>query len=120
MKRNSFSLIEILIALAVMLVGIVGVMSLFPVGLRASKVAENYTLAGILAQQAIDNSRLTAYGSLADSADNSFASPDDDFSWDLDEEDAAVSNLKEITITIKWPDLGATRSEDFVTYRADY
>ena len=119
MKKRGFSLLEILIALAVMLVGIVGVMSLFPVGLRASKVAENYTLAATLAQQAMDEAKLTAFGSLGDVSSTQFSSPDDNFSW-ARTVTTPQTNLEQIAITISWSDLGATRSEDFVTYRANY
>lgn len=118
MKKRGFSLLEILIALAVMLVGIVGVMSLFPVGLRASKVAENYTLAAILAQYAIDEAKLTAFGGLSND-NGTFLAPDDAFSWDR-VVDTPLANLEQITITISWSDLGLTRSEEFVTYRANY
>ena len=119
MSKKGFSLLEILIALAVMLVGIVGVMSLFPVGLRASKVAENYTLAAILAQQKIDEAKLTGFASLGDVVDTPFLSPDNNFSW-AQIVSTPLSNLKQITITIRWSDLGSTRKEDFVTYRANY
>lgn len=120
--KQGFSLLEILMALAVMLVGIVGIMALFPVGLRASKVGENYTLAAILAQRVMEEAKLTPFASLADISETAFSSPDDNFKWSLDVEDDAKlpSILKKITVTIKWSDLGGTRQEDFVTYRANY
>ena len=114
---------EILIALAVMLVGVVGIMSLFPVGLRASKVGENYMLASILAQYTLDEARLTSYASLSDSLTRTaFSSPDDKFSWTraINNPTPPVANLKTITVDIYWSDLGTDRYEEFITYRANY
>ncbi len=48
-KYKAFTLIEILIAMSVLIVGLVGVLSLFPVGLNATKKAIEDTNAALIA-----------------------------------------------------------------------
>ena len=56
-KNSGFTLIEVVFALAVLLIGLVGVLALFPVGLTASKKAGDYTTAALVAEQVLANIR---------------------------------------------------------------
>jgi prepilin-type N-terminal cleavage/methylation domain-containing protein len=52
--RRGFTLVEVIIALVILGIGLVGVIQLFPMGLRSCARAENGTRAAILAQQIME------------------------------------------------------------------
>ena len=54
-RRRSFTVLEVIIALAILGIGLVGLIQLFPMGLEASRRAENNTRAAILAQQILES-----------------------------------------------------------------
>ena len=133
MKKDSgFSLLEILIAMAILIIGVTAVVNLFPVGLNASKRAANFTMAGILAQEKMaelmylgyDNwtgidSGLSAVGT--DSGfENSFPEPDEAYSWHIRWDDPGINNIAAITLQVYWLDRGIQRYATFITYIADY
>ena len=60
MKRHGFTLIEVLIAMGVIAVGLIALVTLFPIGLRSSRLAGDFTIASFIGQQALDNIRAAA------------------------------------------------------------
>lgn len=60
MKRHGFTLIEVLIAMGIIAVGLIALVTLFPVGLRSSRLAGDFTIASFIGQQALDNIRAAA------------------------------------------------------------
>jgi len=58
--RQGFTLIEVIAALAIIGLGLVGILSLFPVGIDASKRAGDLTNATILGQSVLDQIRSAA------------------------------------------------------------
>lgn len=50
-KQSGFSFIEILVALAILGLGIVAIMALFPVGMNAERRSEIYTMASLIAEK---------------------------------------------------------------------
>lgn len=52
--QNGISLIETLIALTILIIGVLAIVQLFPLGLKASQQAKNITLATNLAQAKIE------------------------------------------------------------------
>lgn len=119
--KKAFSLLEILIALAVMLVGIVGTASLFPVGLRASSVTSNITKATILAERVLSSIKFSGYASLPSPPDTSpwtqFTTPDDtDFWWQWVITDPGVTNLKQVEIRIGWDDRDTPYSDNYISF----
>ena len=61
---QAFSLIELVIAMAILSVGLVGSMRVFPLGLRASQRAEISSRAAIAAQRAIESLKLKPWDEL--------------------------------------------------------
>ena len=70
MKRHGFTLIEVLIAMGIIAMGLIALVTLFPVGLRSSRLAGDFTIASFIGQQALDNIRAAAQ--LYDPVDSSF------------------------------------------------
>ena len=134
---KGFSLLEILIAIAILVVGVASVVNMFPVGLHAAKRGADFTSAGILAQEKMAEVMYLGY----DHIDNGtaplihpditgipgnmgtnvkvFPSPDDQYSWHLDLVDTTTANLAKVTLWIYWNDRGTQRNEPFITYIAD-
>ena len=71
--NKGFTLIEVLIAMAVIGVGLIALVTLFPLALESSRLAGDFTTASFVAQQALDNIRATAQ--VYDPADQSFDDP---------------------------------------------
>jgi prepilin-type N-terminal cleavage/methylation domain-containing protein len=136
-RDNGFSLLEILIALAILVVGVAAIVNVFPVGLHASKRAADFTSAGILAQEKMAELMYLGYDNLIDIDDNcgygnqlfnfssnndtgkiSFLSPDDAYSWRIILNNTVVNNLRKATLGIYWNDRGNERYEPFITYIA--
>ncbi len=147
-KHSGFTLIEIVFALAVLLIGLVGVLALFPVGLTASKKAGDYTTAALVAEQVIANIRSAGYNvytvgwykpsptdpppgfRYVDGLDGNTLTTADDlpegFSWSAVVTNTNISNLSRVSLAIYWVDQLARddpagyRMENFVTYLAKY
>ena len=61
---DGFSLIELVISMAILSVGLVGAMRVFPLGLRASQRAESSSRAAIVAQRTIESLKLKSWDDL--------------------------------------------------------
>ena len=53
-------MIEVLLAMGIIAVGLIALVTLFPVGLRSSRLAGDFTIASFIGQQALDNIRAAA------------------------------------------------------------
>ncbi len=58
--NRGFTLIEVLIAMAVIAIGLISLVTLFPIGLRSTRLAGDFTTASFIAQQSLDNIRAAA------------------------------------------------------------
>ena len=140
MKRDKgFSLLEILIALVILIIGVVSVINLFPVGLHASRRAADFSSIAMLAQAKMAELMYLGYSNWtsvdedltgipsdtsdlpADDGKNTFDAPDDAYKWFIDVVQAeGLSNLAKVTLWVYWLDRGEERYETFITYIADY
>lgn len=64
-RRAGFSLVELVIALAILTVGLLGAMRVFPVGLRVSQRAEARSRAVMAAQRTLELLKLAPWEELA-------------------------------------------------------
>lgn len=124
--RSGFTLLEILIALAILVVGVAAIVNVFPVGLRATKRAADFTSIGILAQEKMAEAMYLGYDGLTEikgintaSGIYSFPSEDDKYSYRIFYDAVTgIANLREVTLAIYWNDRGVQRDEMFTTYIA--
>ena len=64
-KTRGFTLIEVLVAMVILAIGILGVTILFPAALRDSQRASSLTVAAVYAESVIDMLRAQGYRSIA-------------------------------------------------------
>ena len=62
--HTGFSLVELIIAIAILSVGLIGALRVFPIGLRASQRAEAGSRAAMAAQRAIESLKLKTWNEL--------------------------------------------------------
>lgn len=128
-KSKAFTLVEILLALAILGVGLVSILSLFTIGTHSARRALNVTRASLLAQLTLEELKLlsiTNYDGITDGTDvdsySAALSEYTDFSLALDVTDnplgAGIPNLKKVELTVSWNN--GNSSEVFVTYVAKY
>ncbi len=75
-KITGFTLLEVLISMAIIGVGLIALLTLFPIGLRSSRLAGDFTTASFIGQQALDNIRASAQ--VYDPGDGGFGRVDGD------------------------------------------
>ena len=118
-RVSGFSLVELIIALAILSVGIVGAMRVFPVGLRASRRAELNSRAVMAAQRALESLKLKPGSDLVDGEtteqDGGFEvitklSPVEGVHL------ADLTRLKAAEVTVRWVQDGRSHQLTFVTY----
>ena len=119
-KSKGFTFIEIIIAMAILVVGILGIAALFPVGIKASARAVNLTKAALLGQTVLEEIKRDGYDSLSgDSGVRETVESDDypGFSYRVEWLPVeGVEYLKDITVTISWNEGNTQRSRNFITY----
>ena len=122
-KKRGFSLLELIIAIAVLAIGLVGILQIFPIGLRASQRAGMMTKVTFLAQNKIEDVKLTGFDEITALPPKiPLSGREGDFEWNIkiDEVElegiASDSDIRKVTVTITWPERNTTRSKDFVTY----
>jgi len=124
---TGFTLLEIVIALTIFAIGLVGLLSLFPIAFHSSKRASDLTEATIYAQEIMEKIKQLDYSDIDSDLEN-----DATFTNDLNIEndsrftfDVTVttggslpSGLKRVVLVIDWTEGGKSFSEEFVTYIA--
>src|SRR3989338_7037675 len=107
MNKSAFTLIEITIALLILAIGIVGILTLFPVGFDASGRASNIIEATFLAQELIEEAKRVGYDDITARNENTppvFSTKYDHdlLVYDID----PTKGLKEVVVRVYWPSNG--------------
>ena len=114
-----FSLIELVISMAILSVGIVGAIRVFPGGGRASQRSEMTSRAAFLAQRTIESLKLKSWGELIE---GKTTSEEDGFVlatniiYPAPEHLVDASRLKAIEVNVQWTQDGRSRMLTFITY----
>lgn len=123
MRKKGFSLLELIIAIGVLAVGLVGVLQIFPVGLRASQRAGMMTKTAFLAQNKLEEVKMSGFGSITALPPTiPLAGEDGDFEWEITIDKPELNglndndNMRKVTVTVSWMDRSKKRSKDFITY----
>ena len=118
-RRRAFSLIELMISMAILSVGLIGAMRVFPMGLRASQRAELNSRAAIVAQRTIEMLKLKPWEDLVlqetTGQDDGF-SVTTRISQPVIEPLADAGRLKAIEVRVEMVQDGRPRQLVFLTY----
>jgi general secretion pathway protein I len=103
---TGFTILEVMIALVLLAFAILALLRVMPVALRASKRAEESTLATILAQQQLEKWRACDKspedGAVSLGSDGSFPSPYDKYEWSIFTTDI-VTDVWVSSVSVWWP-----------------
>ena len=122
LTKSGFTIVEVLIAMVVLLVGVLGVIQLFPAGLNASKESKNETITSDLVQAKLEELKAMNYDDVS-SEGRARVSTDQANPYYKFERQTVVSyvdtnlapsvqdtGLKKIVITGFWPESGQEQS----------
>jgi prepilin-type N-terminal cleavage/methylation domain-containing protein len=120
MKR-AFSLIEVVISMAILSIGLIGAIRVFPVGLRASKRAEQASLATLAAERTLESWKLKSWQELSP-GETVIQQGSFDITVSIDQPTLEglvdASSLRRVSVTVSWSSEGRPRSFSVVTYLA--
>lgn len=123
MRNKGFSLLELIIAIGVLAVGLVGVLQIFPVGLRTSQRAGMLTKAAFLAQNKIEEAKMSGFDAITALPPKiQLTGTDGDFEWIIAVDKVNLDGLnnsdgiRKVTLTVSWVERSRIRSKDFITY----
>ncbi len=110
-------------AMAIMAVGIIGVVRLLPTGLRASKSSEMTSKAAFLAQKQLERLKLAGFEALiGDAPPVPLEGEEGNYSWQAEICEVSLTGLVSsedicrLDLIVSWQEKGKTQSETFVTY----
>ena len=118
-RHAAFSLVELLISMAILSVGLVGAMRVFPMGLRASLRAERHSRAALVAQRTIESLKLKPWEALAE---GEATAEEDGFEVTTRISQPALPDLgdagrlKAIEVRLRFVQDGRPRELTFLTY----
>ncbi|MBU1088082.1 MAG: type II secretion system GspH family protein [Candidatus Omnitrophica bacterium] len=119
-QKTGFTLIEIIMALAILGIGLVSVMAYLPIALDASKKASNLTRASMVGQRVIEEIKLAGSSDIkaVDVFDTGTYTPDayhQDFEYLVIVAPQGDAVAKDITVYVRWQSRGNLISEKFQT-----
>ena len=112
---RGLTLLEMLVAMAILAIGIVGVLRVFSSSIVTSKAAESYSLAAGLAHQTateLERRQSLDPGTMS----GEFASAEPGYTWEAEIGSAESSGLQRVRITVFWKAGSRQRHFDMVTY----
>ena len=118
--EHGFTLLEVIVALAILSVAFALAMELLAAGVRSAKASEDYTQAVLLARQKM--AEVVVAPNLERSADR--GDFDRGFHWtsevqplSREEERDPPARLYQVRVRVTWPSRGAEKSLDLYTFR---
>ncbi|MCD6287531.1 MAG: type II secretion system protein, partial [Candidatus Hydrogenedentes bacterium] len=112
------SLVEVMVALSVFSIGVLGTMELFSTCLHSTSDSLGYTEAVYIAQQVIEET--IAEGNLTAETDSGeYQAANKTFSWTLTVEDSDISGLVKVAVAVTWTERAAEKNYTLTTLVAE-
>ncbi len=125
-KQSGFTLIEVMIALVILAVGILALMTLQIVSIRANAFSSEMTYASMLAQSRLEQIRNITYDSLSpgtvtDTVSASDVTKGTAYDVEMKIEDN-TPDMKTVTLTVKWKGspAGSATGEHTVDFKTSF
>ncbi|KKQ90292.1 MAG: hypothetical protein UT15_C0016G0004 [Berkelbacteria bacterium GW2011_GWA1_39_10] len=134
--KKAFTLIEILLAVFVLEIGLLGIVTFYSYAIQVTKIARNETTAANLASGILDNELSAAYDNLTVGAGTKIKYSTDTtspfYAWDKKIDVAYINssltesynppdtNMKKIVVTIYWQESGNEKSFQTASIKAKH
>ena len=117
--EGAFTLLEIMVALAIISVAVVALLSLGNRSIGVQGRLQHLTQATLLAQQKMAESELQArqggVGQLADS-NGTFAEPFANYRWEIAIDDTPLPTVQMVTVTVLWGEAERNEGVDVTSF----
>lgn len=116
--RRGFTLIEIVISLAILAVGLVGILSLFPIGFDAARRSVNSTQVAVYAHERLEQVKNAGFPAVGTTT-GAFADPAYTWSQSVTAiSTASAAYLRRVDLTVNWQYRNRDYQQVFTTYVA--
>ena len=113
-SNKGFSLLEVIVALAVLAIGIAGVLRVFSSSIAAVKAADSYSTAAMLANRVA--TELDQESSLESGTQSGSFDDHSDYSWEANIGSSDDNDMIRILIVVRWGETSNKKSFSMVTY----
>lgn len=102
--NKGFSLLEVMIALAIVAIALVSLLGLSNRSILVQDKIQRLTRATLLAQQLMSEQELNVAKSRSnwESQEDVFPEPFADFRWQISYQDTLINQVKQVTVTVFW------------------
>lgn len=115
-NRRGFTLVEMIVAAILLVVGVVAALTCIGSATRSTALAAEYTTAALLAQQRFAEIEAQSDQLTSGDQQGDFGEDFPGYSWHQTVETTDFSGLVRVALTIEWPSGATRRSAQFVTY----
>lgn len=115
-REAGFTLIEVLVAVAIIAIGVLALAANTISVTQGNRVSANYTIAVNLAQEKMEEVRAQSSFTNGTATDTSTGSTGVPFTRTRVIGDSSETNLKQIDVTVSWTEYGVSRSVALSTY----
>ncbi len=127
-KQSGFTLIEVMIALVILAVGLLALMTMQIVSIRANAFSSEMTYAAMLAQSRLEQIRNMTYDSISTGTVTDTVSASDTTkgtAYDVEtkvEDNTPATDMKTVTLTVKWKGspAGSATGEQTVDFKTSF
>ncbi|MCF6266578.1 MAG: prepilin-type N-terminal cleavage/methylation domain-containing protein [Desulfuromusa sp.] len=116
--NKGFSLLEVMIALAIVAIALVTLLGLSNRSILVQDKIRKVTRATLLAQQLMSEQELNIgkAGLTWEPQEDVFAEPFADFRWQVSYQDTLISQVKQVTIQVLWGDAAKNEQVQLVSF----